>query len=260
MIQPVPVGWWQQSIVHEALWAIEQIRIEKQVSKPERKPLKAATRRIQTALTAPVIAFDWAKWAVATADVPIYKDTSFSDGPPVPLQIQYEWQNRLPGVVASIWAGAGKLRTKQLGLPFPKEAMDQALALTFQEVAGISETMVAILQRAMAIALENQVEQFEFARNIRREWRAFAGARANLIAVTEWNRAASAATYFSYKAQGVETLMWFTVGDERVCSTCEDNAGEGEVPINQGFSSGDLYPPAHPGCRCNVAGGYGTTT
>jgi len=40
---------------------------------------------------------------------------------------------------------------------------------------------------------------------------------------------------------------WQSMGDDRVCATCEQLDGE-EVPVREEFPMGDA--PIHPGCRC----------
>ena len=34
------------------------------------------------------------------------------------------------------------------------------------------------------------------------------------------------------------------------CPDCDDNSLAGSVPKGEPFPTGDLHPPAHPGCRC----------
>lgn len=36
------------------------------------------------------------------------------------------------------------------------------------------------------------------------------------------------------------------------CEDCMANEGEGKIPIDQAFSSGDEHPTAHPNCECSV--------
>jgi SPP1 gp7 family putative phage head morphogenesis protein len=75
--------------------------------------------------------------------------------------------------------------------------------------------------------------------------------RAGNIAMTEINRAVSAATLANYQANGVEAKDWLTAADGRVCAICDGNADDGPIPLGAVFSSGDAAPPAHPGgCRC----------
>jgi hypothetical protein len=73
--------------------------------------------------------------------------------------------------------------------------------------------------------------------------------RANTIANTEVATAQSKGNYDVWQKSGmVEKLKW-TVSDEGPCDVCEDNEDE-SVEIGKPFPSGDLCPPAHPGCRC----------
>lgn len=52
--------------------------------------------------------------------------------------------------------------------------------------------------------------------------------------------------------KGAAKKMWHTQGDDRVCEICNGNEGEGFIPVDDLFSSGDLYPPSHPQCRCII--------
>jgi DivIVA domain-containing protein len=45
------------------------------------------------------------------------------------------------------------------------------------------------------------------------------------------------------------TLRWL-VDDDGHCPDCDDNALAGPTPKGQPFPTGQLHPPAHPGCRC----------
>jgi hypothetical protein len=45
------------------------------------------------------------------------------------------------------------------------------------------------------------------------------------------------------------TLQW-VVDDDGHCPDCDDNALAGPTPKGQAFPTGQLHPPAHPGCRC----------
>lgn len=70
--------------------------------------------------------------------------------------------------------------------------------------------------------------------------------RALTIAITEQNRAMSAATIQRYKDADLQKMEWH-VSDP--CPKCAQNAGV-EVPIGTSFPSGNTQPPAHPHCRC----------
>ncbi len=71
-------------------------------------------------------------------------------------------------------------------------------------------------------------------------------ARALTIAITEQNRAMSAASLFTYEEAQIEQVEWNAV---EPCDICEENDGQ-VVDLGQPFNSGDYQPPAHPNCRC----------
>ncbi|MDQ4089688.1 MAG: hypothetical protein M3163_05225, partial [Actinomycetota bacterium] len=47
----------------------------------------------------------------------------------------------------------------------------------------------------------------------------------------------------------VATLQWL-VDDDGHCPDCDDNALAGPTAKGEPFPTGQLHPPAHPGCRC----------
>jgi SPP1 gp7 family putative phage head morphogenesis protein len=71
-------------------------------------------------------------------------------------------------------------------------------------------------------------------------------ARALTIAITEQNRAMSAASLFTYEEAEIEQVEWAAL---EPCDICEVNEGQ-VVNLGQPFNSGDYQPPAHPNCRC----------
>jgi SPP1 gp7 family putative phage head morphogenesis protein len=70
--------------------------------------------------------------------------------------------------------------------------------------------------------------------------------RALMIAITESNRAMSAATAARYQQAGLEQMEWTTFDP---CEICASNDGT-VVQIGAAFPSGHTRPPAHPHCRC----------
>lgn len=62
-------------------------------------------------------------------------------------------------------------------------------------------------------------------------------------AVTAFSRGAYAAT------AGGTTQRW-VVDDDGPCPDCEDNALAGGLGKGEPFPTGQVHPPAHPGCRC----------
>jgi uncharacterized protein with gpF-like domain len=79
----------------------------------------------------------------------------------------------------------------------------------------------------------------------------FTESRAMMIANTEVANAQVRGNYQVWEKSGlVEKLTW-TVSADEPCDECEDNENV-EVEFGTPFPSGDLYPPAHPSCRCVV--------
>jgi SPP1 gp7 family putative phage head morphogenesis protein len=70
--------------------------------------------------------------------------------------------------------------------------------------------------------------------------------RSLTIAITELNRAMSAAAIERYRQAEIEYMEW-SVSDP--CPICAQNAGQ-VVQMGGTFNSGSTQPPAHPNCRC----------
>lgn len=101
------------------------------------------------------------------------------------------------------------------------------------------------------------LERGDAPKTIARALENLVGSRANAerIAITETNRAMSAASVESYRRAGCWGKGWMTAYDQHVCATCEANERNPDgtprvVPIDALFPSGDPWPPAHPRCRC----------
>jgi len=75
--------------------------------------------------------------------------------------------------------------------------------------------------------------------------------RAYMIARTETNDALSQAFMDRAKDMGIEAKE--VVGGGNPCPLCQDNIGDGIIPLNQAFSSGHMRPPFHPNCICALA-------
>lgn len=251
-----PSGWWDSSPEHRALHAVLQVKHYIRRRVPESRPETKWRKKLDGMIGKPVKAFDWTGWYQRNVDGQIFRDDAhdiaFPAGAAIPETILAAW-NELPATIRELWLNAAEVRTKAEGLPFDPADLDAALATVGEQIAGVTDTLRNQLEGMMRVAMQEQEGQFGFAKRLRQEWADLSKKRARLIAVTEWNRAASAATHTGYVRQGVQQVIWLTAGDASVCPVCEDNEAEGAVSITQGFPSGDLYPPAHPGCRCNIA-------
>ena len=83
---------------------------------------------------------------------------------------------------------------------------------------------------------------------------AFSPARAELIARTEVTRANSYGSLGGYKAAkdaGVNVKKAWHPDDE-ACEICLGNADDGDIDLDDSFSSGDDAPPGHPNCECSI--------
>jgi hypothetical protein len=73
--------------------------------------------------------------------------------------------------------------------------------------------------------------------------------RSLTIANTETCRAMGQGNYQGMVQNGVQTKYWVTAGSHP-CEICQANEDEGSIPVDQAFSSGDMYEPAHPNDEC----------
>lgn len=118
-----------------------------------------------------------------------------------------------------------------------RDRIRQIVSESFAEETPLSEVKDAILEAFAEEENENGI---------------FSEARAELIAQTEISQAQSGGNYSAWEQSGVVAkLKWLTAEDEKVCEVCQEND---EVVVNMGtpFPSGDLFPGAHPRCRCGV--------
>lgn len=244
MYQPAP-GIWKETPQRRLLWAAKQVLNRLIFEIPEQPKIDDWTLRLERELAKPVLKFNWERWYRQN----VQKD----DEPNVPEDFAEAWAALPDEIKEKLYRQAGETRTKAIGLPFDERDMRKGLDSTMHMIQGIPESQRGALRRMMEIALREGEGQFGFAKMIRREWREYSARKAEQIAVTEWNRAASVATREGYLRMGVERMQWYTAGDDRVCPICEANSAEGAIPITEQFYSGDFTPPAHPACRCNVS-------
>ena len=70
---------------------------------------------------------------------------------------------------------------------------------------------------------------------------------------------AAAFTLGAYRASPDDArLRWLVDDDEGACPDCDDNALAGPTPKGAKFPTGQMYPPAHAGCRCLLIPATGT--
>lgn len=109
----------------------------------------------------------------------------------------------------------------------------------------------AHLERAFAEADEADLDTAELSDRVRatyRDWRS--GSLADLAG----DLATAGFTLGERRAAGPGTpWRWVVDHGGLPCADGEDNALAGEVPCEEPFPTGDVTPPAHPGCRCILA-------
>lgn len=143
-----------------------------------------------------------------------------------------DWSSWLPGDEAA----ALLLR--------PSKAFQRFLASFGITLKELTNTTVNDIGNSIADALEQGLSANQAAKLIRRN--VASSSRALMIAITEQNRAMSAATINRYKEMQIMQMEW-EVSDP--CDKCALNANQ-VVPVGGTFNSGDTQPPAHPNCRC----------
>lgn len=138
----------------------------------------------------------------------------------------------------NIGADAASIQTGSVldNLPSVQELLDKA-GIT---IKNITDTQMNQISTAVRDGLVNGSPATAIAQSINETL--LDPARAQVIAVTEGNRAYSAATMDSYQAAGISQFNWVAYDD--ACPECLEL--EGGSP----YDVGDDVPPDHPNCRC----------
>lgn len=127
----------------------------------------------------------------------------------------------------TLWAGVDGW----LGRLIARAAADLARALADQADSGA--TVDDMTTTATDLLSGNQIDAVGFTV----DWAITAAAAAGAAAL--------------YQLAGATEVTWITVGDGRVCSTCDDNEANSPYTVDQ-------VPeiPAHPRCRCTTSAGF----
>lgn len=125
-----------------------------------------------------------------------------------------------------------------------------------EQVTGIDATTMAELRTLLVQATNEGWSYNATARAIQGQFAGFAGARAQLVAVTELAygyEQGSKAVAVDMGSTGLTMYKaWLGLEDEATCDDCEADMDDGWILLEDTFSSGDDEPPQHPGCRCTV--------
>lgn len=121
---------------------------------------------------------------------------------------------------------------------------------------AITDTMRDEIRAAVADAVENGASAADLADTIE-ELSGFSAERAEMIARTEILRSSNQAHLEAFRASGVvQKKAWSASGDDEVCDDCEECVDDGDLDLDDDFSSGDDAPPGHPACRCVLVASF----
>jgi hypothetical protein len=119
-------------------------------------------------------------------------------------------------------------------------------------VTGITETTRERLQVLVRDAIQNADGVNELKSAIE-DSEAFSADRAEMIARTEIGNAHMAGALEGAKASGLDLVKSVVRGSEdNDCDICGDNEDDGEIGLDEDFSSGDDAPLFHPNCACTL--------
>jgi SPP1 gp7 family putative phage head morphogenesis protein len=203
--------------------AEEEDEADAAVARADWAPVAAV---VQTELTA--VARDGAKRTLATLGVD--DDESITSQT---FDTAVEWARaRAAELVGKSWDADGEL----------VDNPDADMAIT--------DTLREEIRSAVADAIENGDSAADLSDTIE-GLAGFSSARADLIAQTEIQRAHNASHLIAFRESGVvEKKAWSTSNEDNVCDECQGNADDGDIGLDEDFSSGDDAPPQHPGCLC----------
>lgn len=119
-------------------------------------------------------------------------------------------------------------------------------------VKGVTEATRDSLRVLVRDAIANADGVNELKAAIREHY-AFSADRAETIARTEIGNAHMAGALEGAKDSGLEmTKSWLRGSEEFDCEECGGNEEDGEIDLEDDFSSGDDAPLAHPSCECSL--------
>jgi SPP1 gp7 family putative phage head morphogenesis protein len=152
--------------------------------------------------------------------------------------------------------------TLQIGFPHmgPDEVARLSATYASQRAGELmnlegSVSVTRVTQQRVRVLVAHNLETGESLQKLRRSIvndLAFSPARAETIARTETATALGHGQRTVAVAQGRDQKKWVTQGDARVEPECLMNEGDGWIGMEQPFSSGDDWTPAHQNCRCTV--------
>ena len=147
--------------------------------------------------------------------------------------------------------------------PVAKYFTDLKDLMLSQRKGSINKTSRDRIRKLLADGINNGYNPQEIAKQIRAiDPFVFSQTRAMLIATNECGRAFGYGNFIpvmELHESGTKMMKkWITKMDKRVCPTCLMNQGEGWIPADRMFESGDMYAPSGTMVRCRCFSTYQT--
>jgi DivIVA domain-containing protein len=152
-----------------------------------------------------------------------------------------------PVLEESVTAGA-ELTQALVGSEGPVQISFDVGDLADELGRSIVEPLRQRIEEAFGASSEDASELAEVLGAAYREWKT---QRIEAAASDQVLAAFSRGAYLALP-EGVR-LRWVVDNTEGPCPDCEDNTLAGEQGKGEVWPTGQLYPPAHPGCRCALA-------
>ena len=149
----------------------------------------------------------------------------------------------LPWLQQAARAGAGFVSDPDMDLEPPAPSVDAHAAALAAELVDPLRTRLSRALDAGADAGDPSVAA-ESLRSTYRQW------KVQHVEESGRHHVMAAFSTGAFEATpAVATLQWL-VDDDGHCPDCDDNALAGPTAKGEPFPTGQLHPPAHPGCRC----------
>lgn len=149
--------------------------------------------------------------------------------------LRIDWKNWQPG------------NNPAQALLRPKNGLRNILDRTAKTAKLLQDTTLNRIGTKLADALAKGLTVKEAAKTITAILKD--SQRALVIAQTEMGRAMMAEQNDTYADNGVTETEWLALDP---CEICSENEAASPNPIGEEYPSGDLFPPAHPNCYCDL--------
>ena len=163
----------------------------------------------------------------------------------IPARAAYAEGNSAMQIDLGFFEGAGQPSIDKRVSEYIRDRIDSLVSVDgdLSVVATTKEALSDLVETAVA----EEWTPLELSRAIETSV-SFSADRAELIAETELDAASYAGALGAMQDAGVERKAWFVSDAHDQDDECDDNADDGDIDVDEAFSSGDFAPPAHPNC------------